>query len=154
MANFIEYQLNGNTTILYPITGATYTPPSVTPTYATTAALGHTLTEDYNGAISIHVISTTSTMVLEVCNRDPASYAVSASPGGAPYIGSTALFTDTSTAGLWVTIQTMNLNTQAFAGTITAAGLYATPVLAFRNIRLRQTAIGASQVILGFGLAL
>lgn len=153
MANFIEYQLNGNSTIPVPVPPATFNQATGAISYTTTPAIYQTIAEDYNGGVSVHIISTTSTLVLEVCNRDPIPIGTGLqSPNSAPNIfGNYASFADTTTVGLWVTIQTMNMNTQVFAATMAAAGLYVSPTIAFRNIRLRQTATGQSQVILGFG---
>lgn len=166
---FIEYQLKGIVSpAAWPLAGVTFTksgtPPVLAPVYTVTSMMGLTIPDDLNGAISIQVITlggTANTLVLEVCNRDPTtqisnngSFATGLDPSSLD-VGLVAQFTDTSTAGLWVAVQTTNVNTNIAGATITAAGLYVAQALAYRNIRVRQTVgdtTSTAQVVLGYGI--
>lgn len=166
---FIEYKLTGIAApAAWPLASVTLTiagvPPVYTYNYTTTSLFGFTLPDDLNGAISVQIVTiagTAQTLVLEVCNRDPTT--TQASPAGTfttgltvgQDIGLQALFTDVAADGLWVPVQTTNVNTNLVAATMTAAGLYVAQSLAYRNIRVRQTVgdgTSVSQVILGFGI--
>src|SRR5271170_2537440 len=84
MADFIQYNLSGVAAPVFPTPGVTYSNAGVA-TYATTSAIGFTLSGDVTVGISVQVIAlggTTPGLVLEVANTDPQTY-IQPQTGGA-----------------------------------------------------------------------